>query len=90
MVIVAGSLKIASGRRDEFVAASRPAVVRARATGGCLEFVVTADPVEHDRVVVYERWDSVESLAAFRGEGPGDELGALIVDVDLGQYAVMS
>ncbi|UVS77760.1 putative quinol monooxygenase [Actinokineospora sp. UTMC 2448] len=90
MVIVAGSLRIAQGRRDEFVAASRPAVVQARATVGCLEFVVTADPVDDDRVVVYERWESVEALAGFRGDGLGDDLSAMIVSVDVGQYAVMS
>lgn len=88
MVIVAGSLRIAPGRRDEFVEASRSAVVQARATAGCLEFVVAADPVLADVVVVYERWDSVEALTDFRGAGPGDDLGALIEEVRIEQYAV--
>ncbi|MFC7613699.1 putative quinol monooxygenase [Actinokineospora soli] len=70
-MIVAGSLRIAPGRRDEFVAASSPAVVQARATPGCLDFVVAADPVDPDRAVVFERWDSVDALKAFRGAGPG-------------------
>lgn len=90
MVIVAGSIRVAAGRRDEFVAESREAVVQARATAGCLDFVVAADPVEADLVVVFERWETVEALAAFRGDGPGDALGAMIVDVRIGQYAVMS
>ncbi|MGX7827002.1 putative quinol monooxygenase [Actinokineospora sp. 24-640] len=90
MVIVAGSIQVASGRRDEFVAESRDAVVQARGTAGCLDFVVAADPIDPDRVVVFERWETVEALAAFRGDGPGDELGAMIVDVRVEQYAVMS
>ena len=90
MVIVAGSIRIAPGRRDEFVATSLPAVVQARATPGCLDFVVAADPVDPDLAVVFERWSSVDALKAFRGAGPEDDLSEMIVAVEVDQYAVMS
>jgi quinol monooxygenase YgiN len=90
MVIVAGTIRVEPGMRDDFVAASRQAVVQARATEGCHEFVVAADPVLADVVVVLERWESAEALMAFRGSGPGDDLSAMIVDVRVEQYAVVS
>jgi hypothetical protein len=65
---------------------SREAVVLARATLGCLDFVVAADVVAADvvdaaRVNVFERWTNREVLAAFRESGPENELGTLICGI---------
>jgi quinol monooxygenase YgiN len=35
-----------------------------RAESGCLDYVVTADPVAAGRIVVFERWESEPDLAA--------------------------
>ena len=83
MIIVSGRLRINEGRREEFVAASLPAVEQARGTEGCLDFVVAADPLDSDRVNVYEEWESEDALRAFRGEGPGGDLGGMIADADV-------
>jgi len=37
------------------------------------DFVVSADPLEPDRVNVYEQWESDAELEAFRGEGPSHQ-----------------
>lgn len=79
MIIVAGRLYVRTGTRAEFLARSTEAMVQARRTPGCGDFVVAADPLEDDRVNVYEAWSSASALAAFRGSGPGDDLSALIV-----------
>lgn len=86
MIIVSGKLYVQPGTRDGFVVQSRHAVELARQTEGCRDFVVAADPVEADRVNVYEAWDSVETLLAFRGDGPGDDLSAGIVRADVHEY----
>ena len=90
MIIVSGRIYVIPGRRDGFVATSRDAVVQARRAPGCLDFVVAADPVEPDRVNVYESWDTEEALEAFRGEGPDSDLGSDIVRADVSRYQVSS
>ena len=74
------------GQRQAFVEASLAAVEQARRADGCRDFVVAADPLEGDRVNVYEEWASEEQLLAFRGEGPGEDLSALIVKADVTQF----
>jgi quinol monooxygenase YgiN len=54
----------------EFLSASLEAVTLARRTRGCRDFVVAADPIEPDRVNVYEEWESEEALLAARGDRP--------------------
>ena len=90
MIIVAGHLRVAAADRDDFVARSSEAVRLARAAEGCLDFVVSADPLDPERVDVYERWTDREALHAFRGEGPGDDLGAMIVSADVAEFDVQT
>lgn len=86
MIIVAGPIFVTPGRRDAFVASSIEAVAAAREAPGCLDFVVAADPLDADRVNVFERWSTVAALEAFRGEGPGDDLSADIVSAEVAEY----
>ena len=86
MIIVSGKLYIQSGRRESFVTRSAEAVRLARQTDGCQDFVVAADPVEADRVNVYEEWESMEALLAFRGDGPGDDLSSMITKAAVHEY----
>jgi quinol monooxygenase YgiN len=90
MIIVSGRIHVRSGARDRFLALSAAAIVRARRTTGCYDFVVAADPIEPDRVNVYEEWESQEALARFRGDGPGDELSAYIVRAQVAERTVPS
>jgi quinol monooxygenase YgiN len=88
VIIVAGHLRVAGADRDLFLERSRQAIELARDAPGCRDFVVAADPLDPERVNVYERWDDPASLHAFRGEGPGDELGAMIVSADVEEFEV--
>jgi quinol monooxygenase YgiN len=90
VIIVAGQIHVTPGRRDAFVAASLEAVVEARRTSGCWDFSVAADPIEPDRVNVYERWASAAALEAFRGEGPGPDLSTDIVSADVQRHEISS
>ena len=89
MIVVAGSIIITSGRRMEFLAASRSAMIQARSALGCKDFVVAADPIEEDRVNIYEAWESEEHLNAFRGSGPDESMNDLIVSADVYQKEVL-
>jgi quinol monooxygenase YgiN len=58
MLIVAGTFRVEAARRDEFIASREAAMQTARGEAGCFEYVMAADPLEADRVVLYERWES--------------------------------
>jgi len=64
--------------------------VQARRTTGCRDFILAADPIEADRVNVYEEWESEEALRTFRGEGPGDDLASKIVEAEVAENTVAS
>ncbi len=52
-------------------------VEQARSAAGCLDFALSADTVEPDRVNVFERWESDATLMAFREGGPSPDLPEL-------------
>ena len=88
MIIVEGKLYITSGKRDLFIEKSMHAMRTARQTKGCFDFVVAADPIELDRVNIFEKWESEKELTAFRGSGPNDELSSLISKAAVNQHVV--
>lgn len=88
MIIVAGRLYLRPGTRASFLQSSAQAMSQARGTAGCRDFVVAADPIEPDRVNVYEEWDTRAALVRFRGEGPGEDLSASIERAEVGEYDV--
>jgi quinol monooxygenase YgiN len=90
MIIVAGKIYVRSGARHEYLASSFEAVVQARKSSGCRDFVVAADPLENDRVNVYEEWESEAALLAFRGSGPDADLMTLIVRAEVARHVVAS
>lgn len=90
MIIVSGRVLVAPEHVEAFLSASRDAIVQARRTPACLDFVVAADPLDPGRINVYERWESVATLKAFRGDGPGPDLAAMIVSADVSTYEIAS
>ena len=88
MIIVAGQLHVRPGTRAEFLARSTTVMVQARQTAGCADFVVAADPLEADRVNVFERWVDRAALTAFRGSGPDAGQAALILRAAVTEYVV--
>ncbi|MEU8216185.1 antibiotic biosynthesis monooxygenase [Micromonospora taraxaci] len=88
MLIIAGSLRVEPDARDAYLAESAQVIAQARATAGCLDFLLAADPLDPGRIHVYERWESAEQLAAFRGSGPSDQQEAEILDADVQRYLI--
>ena len=88
MIIVAGHVELEPADRDAFVADSATAVALARGTEGCLDFSVSADPLDPTRVNVCERWETSEALLAFRGDGPADGLVDRVLAFDVEEYEV--
>jgi quinol monooxygenase YgiN len=90
MIIVSGKLYVRPGARPAFVQSSTEAVVLARRTPGCRDFVVAADPLDPDRINVYEEWESEEALLAFRGAGPEPDVSSNIVRAEVSRHVVAS
>jgi quinol monooxygenase YgiN len=88
MIIVAGHLVIAGRQRDRYLAGCKEVVEQARRAAGCLEFSITADLLDPDRVVIFERWESRPPVEAFREGGPSDEQMAAISSASVTEYDV--
>ncbi len=73
MIIVAGWLRVAAADRERYLAAVADVARLARAAPGCLDFTQAADPLDAERINVYERWESDEDLLRFRTSGDPDE-----------------
>ncbi|MEU5841037.1 antibiotic biosynthesis monooxygenase family protein [Rhodococcus sp. NPDC047139] len=86
MIIVAGHLTVDAGRRESYLTACEAVVGAARKAPGCLDFAVTADLIEADRVYVYERWESQSQLDDFRGSGPDDDQAREIRSMAVSEY----
>jgi quinol monooxygenase YgiN len=76
MIIIAGWLQVDCVNRDRYVADYVAIVQQARTAPGCLEFDITADSVEPDRINVDERWESDAQSEQFRGSGSLDAVRA--------------
>ena len=90
MIIVAGHLRVDPQDRDAYLAGCESVVVAARTSKGCLDFTISADPIEDDRINVYEAWESVDAVEAFRGDGPESGQENMIVGADVSQYEIAS
>ena len=90
MIIVAGKLYVAADVRAAYLAQSLEIIELARAAPGCLDFHLSPDPLEEDRMNVFEAWESLAALEAFRGSGPSGEQQAAILDADVKRYGISS
>ena len=78
MLIVAGHFDVDPADRDEFLAGRVDSIRTTRTEGGCLEYVMSADPVDPTRVMLFERWADQAAFDAHmeviktapRGSGP--------------------
>ena len=90
MIIVSGWLRLDVGMRRQYLEGCLPVVEAARQAPGCLDFHLSADPIEDDRINVFERWEDVESVERFRGDGPADHQQAAILDARVDQHEIAS
>jgi quinol monooxygenase YgiN len=97
MVIVQGTGRLDAGLRELFLAQRAEAMRISRAEQGNLEYVVAADPIEADRVILSERWETQEDLTAHlraaaerRRNSASDESTQVPVDFDIAIYEVGS
>jgi quinol monooxygenase YgiN len=88
VLIVCGHLRAVPGGRARLLELSAPAVAAARHTDGCRDYAVSPDLLDPDRVNILELWDDPLALAAFRNQGPDDDLGALIAEYAVREFSL--
>jgi quinol monooxygenase YgiN len=60
----------------------------ARVAPGCLDFHLSADPIDEGRINIFELWESVAAVEAFRESGPSDDQQAMILGASVVQYTI--
>ena len=88
MVIVAGHIRVEPQQRESYLAGCVSVVERARGAAGCLDFAITADPIDPGRINVFERWESQAALNTARGNAPGFEQAEAMLSVSVADYDV--
>jgi len=63
MLIISGHLEVEPSERDEFIAERIDLIKSTRTEDGCIDYVLSADPVDPTRVLIFERWESQEHLS---------------------------
>ena len=99
MVIVQGVFRVNPNERERFLAQSADNMRASRADKGCLEYVLAPDPLDPERVILSERWESTDDLnrhgkavAARRKEAQasGKDLGPPPLSTEITVYEVAS
>jgi quinol monooxygenase YgiN len=99
MVIVQGVFRVNPNERERFLAQSADNMRASRADKGCLEYVLAADPLDPERIILSERWESTDDLnqhgkavAARRKEAQasGVDLGPAPLSTEITVYEVAS
>jgi len=90
MLIVSGRLYLKAEAMKQFLASSKEVVALARSALGCRDFVVAPDPIEPDRVNVYEEWESEKALLDFRGSGPDSDMWSVVVRAEVFRHVISS
>lgn len=92
MIIVAGHLLVAASERSAYLDAVAQVAVLAREFPGCHDFAQSADPIDPERINIFERWDDDEALAAFRSSGSADDETPTptpdIIGADVARYRI--
>ena len=66
MIIIAGYSLAQRDKRDAAVEAFSAMVERARKQDGCLDLSISADPLDADRINIFELWRDQEALNGWR------------------------
>jgi quinol monooxygenase YgiN len=88
MIIVAGHVTVGPEQRESHLAGSVRIVEKARRADGCLDFAMTADPLEPGRLNLFERWESAAALKAWRRKAPRNQHRATPLSVSVAEYEV--
>ena len=87
-VIVAGWYAVDPSKRDEVVEKFKDMVLRARSAQGCLDMAITADPVDSNRINMFEFWRSEKDLNSWRVVSKAPKMIARMLRVEVQKHTI--
>jgi quinol monooxygenase YgiN len=93
VIIIGGWVEVAAEERERYLEERKDKICRIRATAGCVDYVLSADPIEPDRVRVLEIWDNQaaqDARMAAQRDNPGPEPSVRLRSKSLTTYEVAS
>jgi quinol monooxygenase YgiN len=69
VIIIAGHLRVVAAERDRYLEAVADVALQARQAPGCYDFVQSPDPIDPERINIFERWEGDDVLMSFRTAG---------------------
>lgn len=87
-VIVAGWYTVQPDQRQAVVESFKDLVQRARTAPGCLDFSITADPIDPSRINMFEFWQSEKTLNAWRKVSKPPRRMAKMLQVEVRKHVV--
>ena len=66
MIIVSGWLRVKAEDRAPYLESCQEVIAAARAAPGNIDFHLSADPIDDERINVFEQWEGADAVAAFR------------------------
>ena len=90
MIIVTATITAKSGNRNEIISKSKDLIKATRQEAGCISYELLASTEDEDVLIMFERWEKMESLEKhmqtdhFKSFGPSiKELLAKELDIDI-------
>lgn len=87
-VIVAGWYTVDPSKREDMVEKFKDMMLRARNTPGCLDMAITADPVDSNRINLFEFWRSEKDLNSWRAVSNAPKKIPRILRVEVQKHTV--
>ncbi|MDP7541942.1 MAG: putative quinol monooxygenase [Acidimicrobiales bacterium] len=63
MILIAGTISLDPDKVDEALAAIVPLMAATHAEDGCIDYVLSADPLMPGCIRIFEKWEGDEALA---------------------------
>lgn len=92
-VIVQGVFEVEPAERARFLETRLDVIRASRHEEGCLEYVLAADPLEPGRVIISERWESMDHLQRHLDAASHDESARLRIpplSADITVYEIVT
>ena len=90
VIIVTGWLEVGAEQRDSYLSDCLAIIEAARRAQGCIDFHLSADPIDPDRINVFEQWENVEAVDRFRDSGPSGDQQDSIIAAHVQQHEIAS
>jgi quinol monooxygenase YgiN len=83
-------MRVAPENRAPYLETCREVIAEARSAEGCIDFHLSADALDVERINIFEQWESADAVETFRGSGPSDDQQTMILDAHVEQHEIAS